>query len=106
MRKTLHRLRKFAVKACTNGSGLYERSDITSDHSWTTYLPLLQWVPGEHNNFGDIPMPRGVKKSAAGQPTKAELIRKTAKTMGKTVLPRDIIPRLKAQGQLVSSARF
>ena len=49
-------------------------------------------------------MPRGVKKSAEGQPTKAELIRKTAKSMGKTVRPRDIIAALKEKGVTVSSA--
>ncbi len=49
-------------------------------------------------------MPRGVKKGAEGQPTKAELIRKTAKSMGKTVRPRDIIAALKEKGVTVSSA--
>jgi lambda repressor-like predicted transcriptional regulator len=49
-------------------------------------------------------MPRGVKKSAEGQPTKAELIRKTAKSMGKTVRPRDIIAALKEKGVTVSIA--
>jgi arginine repressor len=46
-------------------------------------------------------MPRGVKKSAEGQPTKAELIRKTAKAMGKTVRPKDIIDALKDQKVVV-----
>jgi arginine repressor len=49
-------------------------------------------------------MPRGVKKIADGQFTKAELIRKTAKVMGKTVRPREIIAALKEQGVTVSSA--
>jgi lambda repressor-like predicted transcriptional regulator len=51
-------------------------------------------------------MPRGVPKKAAksGQVTKAELIRKTAKSMGKTVRPRDIIAALKEKGVTVSSA--
>jgi transposase len=46
-------------------------------------------------------MPRGVKRSAEGQPTKAELIRKTAKTMGKTVRPSGIIAALKEQNVVV-----
>ena len=46
-------------------------------------------------------MPRGVKKSAEGQPTKAELIRKTAKSMGKTVRPSAIIAALKEQNVVV-----
>jgi arginine repressor len=51
-------------------------------------------------------MPRGVKKSAAksGEVNKAELIRTTAKAMGKTVRPRDIIAALKEKGVTVSSA--
>jgi arginine repressor len=51
-------------------------------------------------------MPRGVKKSAAksGGVNKAELIRTTAKAMGKTVRPRDIIAALKDKGVTVSSA--
>ena len=50
-------------------------------------------------------MPRGVPKNAAksGQVNKAELIRKTAKSMGKTVRPRDIISALKKQGVVVTS---
>ena len=50
-------------------------------------------------------MPRGVPKKAAksGQVNKAELIRKTAKAMGKTVRPRDIIAALKEQGVVVTS---
>ena len=50
-------------------------------------------------------MPRGVKKNAAksGQVNKAELIRKTAKSMGKTVRPRGIIAALKEQGVVVTS---
>ena len=46
-------------------------------------------------------MPRGVKKSAEGQPTKADLIRKTAKAMGKTVRPKDIIAALKDENVVV-----
>ena len=50
-------------------------------------------------------MPRGVPKKASksGQVNKAELIRKTAKSMGKTVRPRDIIATLKKQGIVVTS---
>jgi arginine repressor len=50
-------------------------------------------------------MPRGVKKSASksGEVNKAELIRRTAKAMGKTVRPRDIIAALKEQGVTVTS---
>jgi arginine repressor len=50
-------------------------------------------------------MPRGIPKKAAknGQVNKAELIRKTAKAMGKTVRPRDIIAALKKQGVVVTS---
>ena len=50
-------------------------------------------------------MPRGVRKRTAksGQVNKAELIRKTAKSMGKTVRPRDIIASLKEQGVVVTS---
>ena len=49
-------------------------------------------------------MPRGVPKKAAksGQVTRAELIRQTAKKLGKTVRPRDIIAALKEQGVTVS----
>jgi arginine repressor len=50
-------------------------------------------------------MPRGVPTTAAkkGQVNKAELIRKTAKAMGKSVRPRDIIADLKKQGVVVTS---
>src|SRR5271165_2092398 len=50
-------------------------------------------------------MPRGIPKKAAksSQVNKAELIRKTAKSMGKTVRPRDIIAALKKQGVEVTS---
>ena len=51
-------------------------------------------------------MPRGVPKNKtakSGQVNKAELIRKTAKAMGKTVRPRDIIATLKKQGVVVTS---
>jgi arginine repressor len=50
-------------------------------------------------------MPRGVPKNAAksGKVNKAELIRKTAKTMGKTVRPRDIVAALKEKGVVVTS---
>src|ERR1700730_14042942 len=50
-------------------------------------------------------MPRGVPKKTAknAQVNKAELIRKTAKSMGKTVRPRDIIAALKKQGVVVTS---
>jgi transposase len=49
-------------------------------------------------------MPRGVPKKAAesGQVNRAELIRQTAKKMGKSVRPRDIIAALKDQGVTVS----
>ena len=48
-------------------------------------------------------MPRGIPKKAieSGQASKAELIRKTAKAMGKTVRPRDIIAALKEQKVVV-----
>jgi transposase len=48
-------------------------------------------------------MPRGIPKNAAkdGKVNKAELIRKTAKQMGKTVRPKDIIAALKEQGVMV-----
>jgi hypothetical protein len=51
-------------------------------------------------------MPRGVPKKAAesGKITKAEHIRQTAKKMGKTVRPKDIIAALKEQGVTVSHA--
>ena len=51
-------------------------------------------------------MPRGVKKTAArsGEVSKAELIRTTARGMGKTVRPRDVIAALKDKGVTVSSA--
>jgi hypothetical protein len=48
-------------------------------------------------------MPRR-KKPAAEQPSKAEMIRQTAKSLGKKVRPRDIIAKLKEQGVEVSSA--
>jgi arginine repressor len=50
-------------------------------------------------------MPRGIPKKAAksGQVNKAEMIRKTAKAMGKTVRPRDIIAALKEKGVVVTS---
>ncbi len=49
-------------------------------------------------------MPRGVPKKAAesGQVNRAELIRQTAKKIGKNVRPRDIIATLKEQGITVS----
>ncbi len=51
-------------------------------------------------------MPRGVpKKSAKGVGVnRAELIRRTAKAMGKTVRPRDITAALKEQGVTVSGS--
>jgi arginine repressor len=54
---------------------------------------------------GDYFMPRGVPKNAAksGKVNKAELIRKTAKAMGKTVRPRDIVAALKEKGVVVTS---
>ena len=48
-------------------------------------------------------MPRR-KKPAAEQPSKAEMIRQTAKSAGKKVRPRDIIAKLKEQGVEVSHA--
>ena len=50
-------------------------------------------------------MPRGIPKKAgkSGHVNKAELIRKTAKSMGKTVRPRDIVATLKEQGVVVTS---
>jgi arginine repressor len=48
-------------------------------------------------------MPRR-KKPAAERPSKAEMIRQTAKSSGKKVRPRDIIAKLKEQGVEVSSA--
>jgi arginine repressor len=49
-------------------------------------------------------MPRGIPKKAAksGQVNKAELIRKTARSMGKTVPPREIRAALKEQGVVVT----
>jgi arginine repressor len=51
-------------------------------------------------------MPRGVPKKAAksGKVNKAELIRKTAKSLGKTVRPMEIVAALKEQGVTVSYA--
>ena len=54
---------------------------------------------------GDF-MPRR-KKSAtakAEQPSRAEMIRQTAQTLGKRVRPRDIIATLREKGVTVSSA--
>jgi hypothetical protein len=48
-------------------------------------------------------MPRR-KKPAAEQPSKAEMIRQTAKSLGKKVRPRDIIAKLKEKGVEVSHA--
>ena len=42
-------------------------------------------------------------KAKSDKPTKAELIRQTAKSMGKTVRPRDIIAALKETGVTVTS---
>jgi arginine repressor len=50
-------------------------------------------------------MPRGVKKTSAGQVNKAQKIRDVAKTMGKKVRPRDIIAVLAKEGIKVSSAQ-
>jgi arginine repressor len=49
-------------------------------------------------------MPRGVPKKAAesGNLTKAEQIRQTARRMGKTVRPRDIVAALKERGVVVT----
>jgi hypothetical protein len=49
-------------------------------------------------------MPRRKKPTTAEQPSKAELIRQTAKSLGKKVRPRDIIAKLKEQGVEVSHA--
>ncbi len=50
-------------------------------------------------------MPRGVPKDATenGAVNKSELIRTTAKSMGKDVRPRDIVAALKEQGVTVAS---
>ena len=50
-------------------------------------------------------MPRRKKPAAAKgeQPSRAELIRQTAQTLGKRVRPRDIIAALKDKGITVSS---
>jgi hypothetical protein len=52
-------------------------------------------------------MPRGVRKKVAksGQVNKAEMIRKTAKTLGGKVRPRDVIAELAKEGITVSSAQ-
>ena len=47
-------------------------------------------------------MPRPKKAAKSGQVNRAELIRQTAKKMGKKVRPRDIIAALKEQGVTVS----
>jgi hypothetical protein len=50
-------------------------------------------------------MPRPKKsKTASEQPSKAEMIRQTAKSLGKKVRPRDIIAKLKEQGVELSHA--
>ena len=50
-------------------------------------------------------MPRDVpKKTAGGEVNRAEMIRETAKKMGKTVRPRDIAAALKEQGVIVSGS--
>jgi hypothetical protein len=48
-------------------------------------------------------MPR-LKKSASEQLSKAEMIRQTAKSLGKSVRPRDIIAKLKEKDVEVSHA--
>ena len=50
-------------------------------------------------------MPRPKKSAAAKaeQPSRAEMIRQTARTLGKPVRPRDIIATLKEKGVTVSS---
>ena len=50
-------------------------------------------------------MPRRKKSAAAKaeQPSRAELIRRTARTLGKPIRPRDIIAALKEEGVTVSS---
>ena len=50
-------------------------------------------------------MPRPKKSAAAKaeEPTRAEMIRQTAQTLGKPVRPRDIIAALKDKGVTVSS---
>src|SRR6266566_1066251 len=50
-------------------------------------------------------MPRRKKPAAAKaeQPSRAEMIRQTAQTLGKRVRPRDIIATLKEKGVTVSS---
>ena len=50
-------------------------------------------------------MPRRKKVEATSeQPSKAEMIRQTARSLGKKVRPRDIIAKLKEQGVEVSHA--
>ncbi len=49
-------------------------------------------------------MPRRKKTTPAEQPSKAAMIRQTAKALGRQVRPRDIIARLKEQGVEVSHA--
>jgi len=52
-------------------------------------------------------MPRAKKQNASGNGklSKAELIRQTAKKIGRTVRPKDIIGTLKEQGIAVTSAQ-
>jgi lambda repressor-like predicted transcriptional regulator len=51
--------------------------------------------------LGGVTMPRRGKKTK-GEASKAELIRQTAKSLGKTFRPRDIIAKLKERGVVVS----
>jgi arginine repressor len=51
-----------------------------------------------------MPRPKKAAARKAEQPSRAEIIRQTARTLGKRVRPRDIIAALKEKGVEVSSA--
>ena len=50
-----------------------------------------------------MPRPKKSRAAKAEQPSRAELIRQTARALGKRVWPRDIIAALKEKGVMVSS---
>jgi hypothetical protein len=74
-------------------------------------LPVNNHFKHYNGSGSDTPFQRGYtmprrKKSQAAteQPSKAEMIRQAAKSLGKKVRPRDIIAKLKEKGVEVSHA--
>jgi hypothetical protein len=88
---------------CTPPGGFDVPRYLAPYHAWKfqkyNVLCVKECIPSE-----EIQMPRPKSKVTNGT-TKADLIRRAAKTLPKPIRPRDIIAVLKAKGVEVSSAQ-